>query len=40
MRVLGRAWSDGVCYDQARHRKTGGPSQDITAKPAQATAAA
>jgi transposase len=38
MRVLWRAWTDGVPYDQARHLKTG--PEAITAEPTGITAAA
>ena len=40
MRVLWRAWTDGVPYDQARHLKTGPASEDRTARLTEATAAA
>jgi hypothetical protein len=40
MRVLWRAWTDGIPYDQARHLKTGPAREDSTAKPTEATAAA
>jgi transposase len=40
MRVLWRAWTDGVCYDQARHLKTGPTSEDITADSSSTPAAA
>jgi transposase len=40
MRVLWRAWTDGIPYDQARHLKTGPACQDSTAQPIEATAAA
>ena len=39
MRVLWRAWTDGVPYDQARHLGTG-PTADDTTSPTEATAAA
>jgi hypothetical protein len=39
MRVLWRAWTDGVPYDEARHLKTDPASDDRTAKPTEATAA-
>ncbi len=34
MRVLWRAWIDGVTYDQARHLKTGPANEAITVEPA------
>ena len=40
MRVLWRAWTDGVPYDQARHLKTGPAREVLAAKPIEATAAA
>jgi hypothetical protein len=40
MRVLWRAWTDGVPYDQARHLKTDAAREVLTAKPTGATAAA
>ena len=40
MRVFWRAWTDGVCYDQARHLKTGSANADLTADPTGPTAAA
>jgi len=40
MRVLWRAWTDGVCYDQARHLKTAPAGEDITAEPSRSIAAA
>ena len=40
MRVLWRAWTDGVPYNQTRHLKTDLASEDSTAQPTEATAAA
>jgi transposase len=40
MRVFWRAWTDGVCYDQARHLKTGPASEDVTVDSSSAPAAA
>jgi transposase len=40
MRVLWRAWTDGVPYDEARHLKTGPAREVLTDKPIEATAAA
>ena len=40
MRVLWRAWTDGVPYNQARHLKSGAAREDSTAQPTEATAAA
>ncbi len=39
MRVLWRAWADGVPYDQARHLKTSAASEHIAVEPIEATAA-
>jgi hypothetical protein len=39
MRVLWRAWTDSVPYDQARHLKTGPAREVLTAKPTEVTAA-
>jgi hypothetical protein len=39
MRVLWRAWTDGVPYDQARHLKTGAADEDLAAKPTEAAVA-
>jgi transposase len=40
MRVLWRAWTDGVPYDPGRHLKTGPASEALTDKPTKGTAAA
>jgi hypothetical protein len=39
MRLLWRAWTDGVPYNQAQHLKTGPASEILTATPTEATTA-